>query len=64
MGIQTEIDRLTAAKAALRTAIEAKGVTVPNTATLDAYPNALLSIPVIVWDEAGQPYYVSEVDEE
>lgn len=37
MSVQTEIDRLRAAKAELKTAIEEKGVTVPDTATLDGY---------------------------
>lgn len=63
MSVQTEIDRLTAAKAALKTVIESRGATVPETATLDVYPGVLSAIPVIVWDEAGQPYYVSEEDE-
>lgn len=35
MSIQTELERLTNAKAAIRTAIEGKGVTVPNGTLLD-----------------------------
>lgn len=35
MSIQTEIDRLASAKAAIKTAIEGKGVTVPNGTMLD-----------------------------
>lgn len=46
MSVQTEIGRLTAAKAALKTAIEAKGVTVPETATLDNYSGYVGQIPV------------------
>lgn len=37
MSVQTEIDRLQAAKAELKSAIEEKGVTVPDAATLDGY---------------------------
>lgn len=37
MSIQTELDRLQTAKADLKTAIEGKGVTVPDTTTLDGY---------------------------
>lgn len=42
MSIQTELDRLQTAKADLKTAIEGKGVTVPDTTTLDGY-GALVS---------------------
>ena len=38
MTVQNEITRLAGAKADLKTAIEAKGVTVPEEAGLDAYP--------------------------
>lgn len=37
MSIATEISRLQTAKADIKTAIEAKGVTVPSSATLDSY---------------------------
>lgn len=37
MSIRSEIDRITVAKGAIRSAIEAKGVTVPDTATLSEY---------------------------
>lgn len=39
MSIATEITRLQTAKADLKTAIEAKGVTVPSSAKLDDYPD-------------------------
>lgn len=42
MSVQTEIGRLQTAKAELKSAIEAKGVTVPEAATLDGY-GALVS---------------------
>lgn len=45
MSVQTEIDRLKAAKAELKTAIEEKGVTVPDTATLDGYGALVAQIP-------------------
>lgn len=37
MSVQTELDRLNAAKNSLKTAIESKGVAVPTEATLDTY---------------------------
>ena len=37
MSVATEITRLTNAKAALKTAIEGKGVTVPSATKLDGY---------------------------
>lgn len=37
MSVQTQIDRLASAKAAIKTAIEGKGVTVPDSALLGAY---------------------------
>ncbi len=37
MSIATEIQRLQTAKSSLKTAIEAKGVTVPSSATIDTY---------------------------
>lgn len=37
MSVASEITRLSSAKAAIRTAIQAKGVTVPSSATLDDY---------------------------
>lgn len=37
MSIASEISRLQSAKADIKTAIEAKGVTVPSNATLDTY---------------------------
>ena len=37
MSIASEISRLQSAKADIKTAIEAKGVTVPSNATIDTY---------------------------
>lgn len=45
MSIATEITRLQGAKAGLKSAIEAKGVTVSSSALLDAYPALVTSIP-------------------
>lgn len=45
MSIATQISRLQDAKAALKSSIEAKGVTVASDATLDAYPALVDSIP-------------------
>ena len=44
MSIQSEITRLSNAKASLKTAIEGKGVTVSSDAKLDAYPSLVSSI--------------------
>lgn len=44
MSIASEITRLTNAKADIKAAIEAKGVTVPAAATLDAYPSYVSQI--------------------
>lgn len=44
MSIQTELTRLTNAKAAIKTAIEGKGVTVPNTTLLDGMAALIESI--------------------
>lgn len=45
MSIATEITRLQQAKADIKTAIENKGVTVPSSATLDAYDGYIDDIP-------------------
>lgn len=45
MSISSEIDRLEAAKSQLAAAITAKGVTVPPSAKLDAYPQYVADIP-------------------
>ena len=45
MSIQTEIQRLNEAKLQLKAAIEAKGVTVESTITLDGYPELVEDIP-------------------
>lgn len=44
MAISDEISRLQSAKSALKTSIEGKGVTVPSSAKLDAYPALVDSI--------------------
>ena len=44
MSVQTEIDRLASAKAAIKTAIEGKGVTVPNGTLLDGMASLIESI--------------------
>lgn len=44
MSIQTQIDRLASAKAAIKTAIEGKGVTVADSANLDAFAALIDSI--------------------
>lgn len=44
MGVQTQIDRLASAKAAIKTAIEGKGVTVADNAKLDAFAALIESI--------------------
>lgn len=41
MSIQTEIDRLARAKAAIKTAIEGKGVTAPNGTILDGFASLI-----------------------
>ena len=45
MSISTDLTRLQSAKAAIRTAIEDKGVTVPDSAKLDAFAALIDSIP-------------------
>lgn len=45
MSVQTEIARLTSAKADLKAAIETKGGAVPAAATLDAYGDLVRQIP-------------------
>lgn len=44
MSVRSEIDRITVAKSAIKSAIEAKGVTVPETATLSEYPAKIAEI--------------------
>ena len=44
MSIQTELTRITNAKAAIKTAIEGKGVTVPNGTLLDGMASLIASI--------------------
>ena len=45
MSIASEISRLQSAKAAIKTAIEGKGVTVPSATTLDGYAALIDDIP-------------------
>ena len=60
MSIQTELTRLTNAKAAIKTAIEGKGVTVPEATLLDGMASLIESI------EAGggatEPYIEEVID--
>ena len=44
MSVASEITRLSSAKAALKTAIEGKGVTVPSETKLDGYAPLVASI--------------------
>lgn len=44
MSIATEITRLASAKANIKTAIENKGITVPSSEKLDAYPQYISQI--------------------
>lgn len=53
MSTQTEIDRLTTAKADLKTAIEAKGGTIAENATLDTYAQALNNASINISDVRG-----------
>ena len=48
MSIATEITRLNNAKAAIKSAIENKGVTVPSSTKIDGYASLVSSIPGIV----------------
>lgn len=73
MSIASEIARLQTAKADLKTAIEAKGVTVSASDTLDDYPALVAAIPtgsgfdenadVCFWDYDGTPLYSFSFDE-
>lgn len=45
MSVATEISRLQTAKSDIKTAIEAKGVTVPSSAKLDTYDDYITAIP-------------------
>lgn len=57
MSIASEITRLQGAKADIKTAIEAKGVTIPSNATLDKYSDYVEEIPSggtdTRWQEIG-----------
>lgn len=54
MSIGNEIDRLKSAKTALRAAIEAKGVSVPESSTIDSYTEYVAAIPNGVTSVNGQ----------
>ena len=60
MSIASEIQRLQTAKADLKAAIEAKGVTVPSSATIDAYDDYVSQISGggggLTQDVSGTPY--------
>lgn len=54
MSIGNEVDRLKSAKTALRAAIEAKGVSVPESSTIDSYAEYVAAIPNGVTSVNGQ----------
>nr|DAE33631.1 MAG TPA: hypothetical protein [Caudoviricetes sp.] len=54
MSISNEVDRLKSAKTALRAAIEAKGVSVPESSTIDSYAEYVAAIPNGVTSVNGQ----------
>lgn len=63
MSIATEITRIQQAKADIKTAIEAKGVTVPSSATIDTYDDYVSQIsggggvePTYRWANSGETY--------
>jgi hypothetical protein len=58
MSIATEISRLQSAKAAIKTAIEGKGVTVPSATLLDGYAALISSIPA----GGGAPAWLKDGD--
>lgn len=63
MSIASEISRIQQAKADIKTAIEAKGVTVPSSATIDTYDDYVSQIsggggvePTYRWTNSGETY--------
>ena len=63
MSIASEISRIQQAKADIKTAIEAKGVTVPSSATIDTYDDYVSQIsggggvePTYRWTNSGDTY--------
>ena len=54
MSIGNEVDRLRSAKTALRAAIEEKGVSVPESSTIDSYAEYVAAIPNGVTSVNGQ----------
>lgn len=64
MSIRSEIDRISVAKNAIKSAIEAKGVTVPDTATLSDYPAKIAEIQTgAQLPSGGEPGQVLTVSE-
>ena len=61
MSIANEINRLQTAKSDLKTAIEAKGVTVPLSATIDIYDDYVSQITVgLSRVTSGTPYCLNK----
>ena len=65
MSIATELTRIQQAKADIKTAIEAKGVTVPSSATIDTYDDYVSQISGgggggMIRYTSGTPYCNSE----
>ena len=63
MSIQTELARLTNAKAAIQTAIEGKGVTVPDGTLLDGMAALIESIEAGGGGGATEPYIEEVIDD-
>lgn len=63
MSIQTQIDRLASAKAAIKTAIEGKGVTVPDATPLDGMTALIESIQVGGSDYIVEAHVVTFAEE-
>lgn len=63
MSIQTEIDRIASAKAAIKTAIESKGVTVPDATPLDGMTALIESIQVGGSDYIVEAHIVTFAEE-
>lgn len=62
MSVATEISRLQTAKADLKTAIEAQGVTVPSSTTLDGYAALVGQISGGSTDEISYPAWLKDGD--
>ena len=59
MSVQTQIDRIASAKAAIKTAIEGKGVTVPDATLLDGMAALIESIEAGVGGSVKDVFYVT-----